>query len=124
MTISFVKTACGLLIAALATPSTLAHVAGDPAGSAPSASGIRASMSRAADALASADAASPAAAKVAAVQSSGPTAPLTAPRPSRAKKSMGTAGVVMILVGTAAGIAGTYYMIKTMKDVTKTGTGQ
>ena len=36
---------------------------------------------------------------------------------------MGAGMMIMSLVGTAAGIAGTYYMVKTLKDQTKTVPG-
>ena len=119
---TFRKVACGLLLVALATPATVVRAAGDePNPTTPTkASGILASIERAA-VSAAAQPATPLLAR--ASTSSAATIPLALPRRSRVSKGMGAGMMVMSLVGTAAGIAGTYYMVKTMKDQTKTTPG-
>ena len=105
--------ACALLVA-LATSSVVVCAAGDDVrtNGRAAGSGIRASVERAATAVA----AQPSALLVSKV-------PLALPRQAHVKKGMGPGMVIMSLVGTAAGLAGTYYMVKTMKDQTKTVPG-
>ena len=120
---TFRKVACGLLLVALATPATVVRAAGDePNLTTPTkASGILASIERAA-VSAAAQPAAPLLAR-ASTTSSAATIPLALPRRSRVSKGMGAGMMVVSLVSTAAGIAGTYYMVKTMKDQTKTTPG-
>ena len=108
---SISKATCGVLVLALATP-TLA-LAADDSTNTPARATLRQSVERAARTEAAGLSRSNAAT----------TVPLSLPRPSRAKKGMGTGMMIMSLVGTAAGIAGTYYMVKTIKDQTKTQPG-
>jgi hypothetical protein len=104
--------ACALLVA-LATSSVVVRAAGDVRTNGRAAvSRIRASVERAATGVA----AQPSASLVSKV-------PLALPRQAHVKKGMGTGMVIMSLVGTAAGLAGTYYMVKTVKDQTKTVPG-
>lgn len=119
------KFACGCLLVALATPVTVVRAAGDEtnANAPTTTTGIRASIERAA-ASAAAQPAAPLLTRTVleSSASAAATIPLALPRRSRVSKGMG-AMVIMSLVGTAAGVAGTYYMIKTMKDQTKTTPG-
>jgi hypothetical protein len=121
---TFRKVACGLLLVALATPATVVRAAGDePNPTTPTkASGILASIERAA-VSAAAQPAAPLLTRTVleSSASAAATIPLALPRRSRVSKSAGM--MVVGLVGTAAGIAGTYYMVKTMKDQTKTTPG-
>jgi hypothetical protein len=121
---TFRKVACALLLVALATPATVVRAAGDePNPTTPTkASGILASIERAAASAAS-QPATPLLARAVAASSTSSAAsiPLALPHRSRVSKSAGM--MVVGLVGTAAGLAGTYYMVKTMKDQTKTTPG-
>ena len=105
--------ACTLRVA-LATSSVVVRAAGDDVrtNGRAAVSGIRASVERAATAVAAQRSAS-LVSKV----------PLALPRQAHVKKGMGPGMVIMSLVGTAAGLAGTYYMVKTVKDQTKTVPG-
>jgi hypothetical protein len=117
---TFRKVACALLLVALATPATIVRAAGDePNPTTPAkATGILASIERAA-VSAAAQPATPLLARASTTSSA--SIPLALPRRSRVSKSAGM--MVVGLVSTAAGIAGTYYMVKTMKDQTKTTPG-
>ena len=122
----FQKVACGLLLVTLATPATVVRAAGDETHTnAPAAAGgIRASIERAAESVARRPTASLPTTRTVGFSTSGAaTVPLSLPRQRRLNKGMGAGMMVMSLVGTAAGIAGTYYMIKTLKDQTKTVPG-
>ena len=103
--------ACALLVT-LATSSVVVRAAGDEVRTNDRAavSGIRASVERAATA-------------VAASASLVTKVPLALPHQARVNKGMGTGMMIMSVVGTAAGIARTYYMVKTLKDQTKTVPG-
>jgi hypothetical protein len=109
---TFKKAACGLLLVTLAMPATLVRAADEEMNTNMQArpAGIRGSIDRAA-------------ASVAAQPSASNSIPLSLPRRAKVSKGMGAGMMVMSLVGTAAGLAGTYYMIKTMKDQTKTTPG-
>jgi hypothetical protein len=106
--------ACALVVVALVTSSVPVRAAGDDTRTNYQAApgGIRASAERAAAVVA----VQPAASLVSKI-------PLSLPRQSGVKKGMGTGMMIVSLVGTAAGIAGTYYMVKTIKDQTKTVPG-
>ena len=106
---TFKKAACGFLLVTLATPAAI--VRGEEMnGNVQAPKSIRASIDRAA-------------ASVAAQSSLTSSIPVSLPRRVKVSKGMGAGMMVVSLVGTAAGIAGTYYMIKTMKDQTKTTPG-
>lgn len=108
----FQRVACGLLLVTLATPVAVVRAADDTNTNPQAvASGIRVSIDRAAASVA----AQPA--------SFAPRIPLTLPRQIRVKKGMGIGMMLMSVIGTAAGIAGTYYMVKTMKDQANTTPG-
>jgi hypothetical protein len=109
---TFQKLACGLLLVSLATPTAIVRAADEEMNTNTQArpTGIRASIDRAA-------------ASVAAQPSVTNHIPVSLPRRAKVSKGMGAGMMVMSLVGTAAGIAGTYYMIKTVKDQTKTTPG-
>ena len=108
---TFKNAACGLLLVTLAMPATVVRAADEEMNTNQARpAGIRASIDRAA-------------ASVAAQPSASNSIPLSLPRRAKVSKGMGAGMMVMSLVGTAAGIAGTYYMIKTMKDQTKTTPG-
>ena len=106
---TFKKAACGFLLVTLAMPAAV--VRGEEMNvTVRVPKGIRASIARAA-------------ASVAAQPSVTNHIPVSLPRRAKVSKGMGAGMMVMSLLGTAAGVAGTYYMIKTMKDQTKTTPG-
>ena len=117
MTFVVRQIACALVVSALAVPVSLARAAagdGTPVAVTP---GIRASIDRAVDAgapLTSRLASSPA--------FLAPAFPV-APKRDRSLKQMGGGGgggmMVMGIIGTLAGLAGTYYRVKMMKDQQK-----
>jgi hypothetical protein len=103
---------CALLVAALAAPASLASAA-DDRDTAASTPNLRASIDRAA---AHAAAAAVPSRQIATQSPAPPAYPLTTKR-DRSLKQGGNGGMmVMGIVGTLAGLAGTYYMIKMMKD--------
>src|SRR4051812_15962800 len=117
-TMTFQKLASGLLLVALAMPATTVCAAGDETitNTPTRESGLVASIERAAATVAVQGSAPIAATRVAASATSNATIPLVLPRRVRVNKGMAAGMMVMSLVGTAAGIAGTYYMVKTLKD--------
>jgi hypothetical protein len=123
---SFKRLACGLLLVTVGIPGTVVRAAGDEtnANIPTTTTGIRASIERAA-ASAAMQPAAPllATAIVESSASASASIPLALPRRSRVSRGVGTGMMIMSVVGTAAGIAGTYYMVKTLKDQTKTTPG-
>jgi hypothetical protein len=115
------KAACGLLAVALAAPATIVRASDEPVATINAAAtpGLRASIERAAQVVATQPMTTLPSTQVAGFASSEQIArvPVALPKPSRARKS--ATAIVLSLVGTGAGIAGTYYMIKTMRDETK-----
>jgi len=115
------KAACGLLVLALAAPATTVRASDEPAGATiPAATpGLRASIERAAQTVALQPMTALPSTQVAGYASSAQIerVPLALPKPSHARKS--ATAIVLSLVGTGAGIAGTSYIIKTMLDETK-----
>jgi hypothetical protein len=115
------KAACGLLVVALAAPATMVRASDEPVAATPAAAtpGLRASIERAAQAVGAQPMTALPSTPVAGFASSEQIArvPVALPKPSHARKS--ATAIVLSLVGTGAGIAGTYYMIKTMRDETK-----
>ncbi len=116
MTLAIRQVVCALVVSALAVPVSLAHAAADGGGTLPAAvPGIRASIAQAVQ-VATAPVPSRA---VAAPSFSTPSFPVT-PKRDRSLKQMGGGGgggmMVMSIIGTLAGLAGTYYMVKMMKD--------
>ena len=116
MRVSVSKVFSGLLVVALVTPATLVRAAGaDIRPAAANAPGIQASAQRAAQAIVLQ--ASPTAAPAQ------PSIPRTLARTGKPSKQMSGGGgsmmMVMGLLGTAAGLAGTYYMVKTLRDQNK-----
>lgn len=102
------KFVSSLLAVALMTPVTLAHAAdGTPLPP----TGIRASIDRAVAAGAGA---------MVPFQASTNAPPVRLTRPDRSRKQMSGGGgktmMVMGIVGTLAGIASTYYVVKMLKD--------
>jgi hypothetical protein len=127
MMFSIPKAACALLVVALATPATLVRASDhDEVTGVPAPAGIRASIDRAAESIATLPANPLAATATVNGYSASPDTsriPLALPRQSRVHKSTGM--IIMSLAGTAAGLAGTYYMVKMVKDQTKSlPTGQ
>ena len=116
MTLAIRQVVCALVVSALAVPVSLAHAATDGGGTLPATvPGIRASIAQAVQA-----ATAPVPARAVAAPSFTATAfPVTAKR-DRSLKQMGGGGgggmMVMGIIGTLAGLAGTYYMVKMMKD--------
>lgn len=116
MTFGLRQITSALVVAALATPVSLAHAAGDGGGTRPApAPGIRASIDQAVQ-----TATAPLPSRAAAVPNlMTPAFPVT-PKRDRSLKQMGGGGgggmMVMGIIGTLAGLAGTYYMVKMMKD--------
>jgi len=115
MTLAIRQVVCALVVSALAVPVSLAHAAAD-GGTLPAAvPGIRASI---AQAVLVATVPVPTRA-IAAPSFATPSFPVT-PKRDRSLKQMGGGGgggmMVMSIIGTLAGLAGTYYMVKMMKD--------
>ncbi len=114
------KAACGLLAVALATPATIAR-ASDETVAAPTVAvpGLRASIDRAVQTVSAQPMTALPSTSVAGFASAAQIdrVPLSLPKPTKAHKS--TTAVILGLVGTGAGLAATYYMIKTVKDTTK-----
>ena len=101
-----VRTVCGLVIVALAVPAAVVRAEGDS---------IRASVARVDFSTVRPASAST---KPAAAASANPGAvPRSLPRQSRVHKSTGT--IIMSSVSIVAGLAGTYYALKMMKDQQK-----
>ncbi len=116
MTLAIRQVVCALVVSALAVPVSLAHAAADGGGTLPAAvPGIRASIAQAVQA---ATVPVPSRA-IAAPSLATPSFPVT-PKRDRSLKQMGGGGgggmMVMSIIGTLAGLAGTYYMVKVMKD--------
>lgn len=116
MTFAIRQVVCALVVFALAVPVSLAHAAGDGGGTLPAAvPGIRASIAQAVQA---ATVHVPTRA-IAAPSFTTPAFPVTAKRDRSLKQMSGGGGggmMVMGIIGTLAGLAGTYYMVKMMKD--------
>ena len=115
MTLAIRQVVCALVVSALAVPVSLAHAAADGRGTLPAVPGIRASITQAVQA-----ATVPVPSRAIAAPSFGtPAFPVT-PKRDRSLKQMGGGGgggmMVMSIIGTLAGLAGTYYMVKMMKD--------
>ena len=114
MTLAIRQVVCALVVSALAVPVSLAHAAAD-GGTLPAAvPGIRASIVQAVQV-----ATAPVPSRAVAAPSFTPSFPVT-PKRDRSLKQMGGGGgggmMVMSIIGTLAGLAGTYYMVKMMKD--------
>jgi len=120
----FRNAACVLLLVSLATPATVLRAAGDEnITTAPvQAKSIRASIERAVETVATPESSLPARQAVGFSTATGANVPLSLPRQRRVHKA-GTGMMIMSVVSTAAGIAGTYYMLKVMKEQTKTTAG-
>jgi hypothetical protein len=118
MTFATRRITCALLVTALAVPASFATAADDrdsTVTAAAPAPGLRASIDRAARA-----AVAPLPSRSVALQSAPPPAyPLTTKRDRSLKQGGGGGMMVMGIIGTLAGLAGTYYMIKMMKDQQK-----
>lgn len=115
MRVSLCKMLAGLLVVTLVTPAALAQAAGSDVRQA-GGSRLQASIDRAARtvALEAAPASVP----------SQPDVPRTLRRAGKGSKQMSGGGggsmmMVMGLVSTVAGLAGTYYVVKMMKDQNK-----
>ena len=118
MTFGLRQFASALVIAALATPVSLAHAAAGGNGTVPAAApGIRASIEKAVQSV------------TAPLPSRGVSAPTfltpafpVTPKRDRSLKQMGGGGgggmMIIGIIGTLAGLAGTYYLVKELKKST------
>ena len=101
------KAVCGLVIVALGVSGTVVRAEGES---------IRASMARV-DFTAAAQPASPVMKSPAAAQATTGAVPRSLPRQARVHKS--TSAIVMSSVSIVAGLAGTYYAMKMLKEQQK-----
>ena len=109
------KVICAALVSLLTVPTTVVFAAEPAAGGASStAPGIQASAARAVQTMTLASTPAPAANEA--------SFPRTLPRDGKRYNSGGGAMVAISLISTIAGVAGSYYVYKMMKNQTKSTT--